>query len=162
MSSSTTSSGKGPRDKRSLIACERCRRLKKKCKPEAGRARCERCKVTDQTCSYGPASNEKESQPSRSPSDSYENFEPTITSTQNPSTGFHLYMTAIVTMYSGSTLPNDWLRYQENDILRTDGVMMYNGEHGTRIFLAQNPAGARGFVEAANMTPPVHTVEGSS
>lgn len=64
-----TSGNKAPRDGRSLVACERCRRLKKKCKPEPGRARCERCKVTDQTCSYAPVSVDNGRQPSPSRSD---------------------------------------------------------------------------------------------
>ena len=69
---------KGPREGRSLIACQRCRHLKKKCKPEEGRARCERCRVTDQTCSYVPvpADESHKKKRSTSPSHSERHYSP--------------------------------------------------------------------------------------
>ncbi|KIM81908.1 hypothetical protein PILCRDRAFT_821271 [Piloderma croceum F 1598] len=39
------------KDRRAIIACQRCRHLKKGCK-QTGRERCERCFQTDQVCVY--------------------------------------------------------------------------------------------------------------
>lgn len=165
---SPTSSGlppsgklKGPREGRSLIACQRCRRLKKKCKAEEGRARCERCRITDQTCSYVPVpADEKKRSTSPSHSEGHYTPEPspepvTVDNIsygfppQNGGGGYHSHSSQpmINDVYPG--VIHGRFPY-EHGMLLNGGIL--DGANTTDIYYPSNATPARGFSDTSPMS----------
>lgn len=165
-------SPKGPREGRSLIACSRCRRLKKKCKPEEGRARCERCRITDQTCSYVPVSDEShETKRRSSPSQSAKHASPEpspepamiVDSSIQHSHSSHADAMGCRSPafamehdgYSGAIRPHGRLSYEQNEMLfNSDSLARTGGGVAPNIYFAPNiTTGAMGgFCETSQMT----------
>ena len=158
---------KGPREGRSLIACQRCRRLKKKCKPEEGRARCERCRITDQTCSYVPVGSDDSSHEKKlptSPSHSHHSPEPSPKPSMRVAVDDSIPYSFPLDVGSMGCHP---LSFPEDDVysIRRHGRLSYQqnetnslgrlGEaHITNIYFPSNIMPTLGFRDASQMSYP--------